>query len=132
VIVLDASAVVDFLLDTVPYADAVADILRANVDNVHAPHLLDVEIGHALRRYVLSQTLSSERADMAFDHLGALAITRYPHMYLVRRALELRKNVSVYDGVYLALAEALDAPLVTRDAALAHVPGVQARVEVIR
>jgi len=131
-IVLDASAVIDLLLDTPPHADVVADQIRANAGGIHAPHLLDVEVGHALRRYILAGALSSDRAIAALERLGNLPIARYPHHYLVRRALELRDNVSVYDGVYLALAEALEAPLVTRDAALARVPRLDVRVVVVR
>lgn len=75
--------------------------------------------------------MSSTNGRAALDDLAALRIERHPHGVFLRRAFELRDNASIYDALYLALAEALEATLLTRDAALANVPGVVARVEVL-
>ncbi len=71
------------------------------------------------------------RATAAFEDLADLPIRRFPHTELLPRAFELRANATVYDGIYLALAEALEAPLLSYDAALADVPGCDAAVEIL-
>lgn len=98
---------------------------------VGAPHLLDAEVGQVLRRYERLGDLDQAGARAALAHLAALPITRYPHGPFVGRAYDLRANVTVYDGLYLALAEALDAVLVTTDAALLGVPSCNAAVDVL-
>lgn len=125
--VVDASAIVQVL--TAPSgAPALVATLLADGD-IHAPHLVDVEVVSALRRLEHRRELSTDRADDARRDLADLPLNRYPHQALVERAWELRHTVSSYDAVYLALAEALDAPLVTCDARLSRVPGVAATVE---
>ena len=131
-IVLDASVVLDLLLRLPPHFERIARRIAAAAPGLAAPHLLDAEVGQVLRRFVRSGEVDPGRAAGALDDLGALPLTRYPHTPLVRRAFELRDNVTVYDGIYLALAEAVRAPLLTRDAALSRVPGCSATVEVIR
>ena len=130
-IVADASVVVDVLL----YPDsAAAHSLAprfARREAICAPHLMDAEVGQALRRFTLRGEISAVRAMQSFDDLAALPIRRYPHTALLPRAFELRSNVTVYDGIYLALAEALGAPLLSCDAALADVPGCAATVEIL-
>lgn len=130
-IVLDASAAIDLLLDRPPHGATIAAILTAEAPDVAAPHLLDVEVGQVLRRWILAGKLPAARARGAMADLADLTLVRYEHGPLVERALDLRANATVYDGVYLALAEALRATLVTRDAKLAGVPCCRARVRVV-
>lgn len=118
--VLDASAAVDLLLGAPPFAQAVEEQVLAARGGLHAPHLLDVEVAQVLRRFVLAGVLRQERAERAIERLGELSITRYPHLRLLPRAFELRRNLTAYDAVNVALAEALDVPLLTRDAGLAR------------
>lgn len=128
-IVVDASVVVDLLLDREPSAGRVTDLTAGQP--LAAPHLLDAEVGHALRRGVLRGGLPASMALAALDDLGRLRLVRHSHTALLPRAFELRDNATIYDGLYLALAELLGATLVTRDKALARIPRVEARVEVI-
>ena len=129
-IVLDASVVVDFLLGG-PSAETIAARLLAEASGLVSPHLLDAEVGQVLRRFVLSQQLSADRANEALRDFQALPIARYDHAPFLERAFELRDNVTFYDALYLVLAESLAALLLTRDAALASIPGHRARVEVL-
>jgi predicted nucleic acid-binding protein len=130
VIVLDASAFVSVLLRLEPSASAIAARLREPGESLHAPHLFDSEIVQTLRRYFLRGQLSSVRAGEALCDLADLRLTRYPHLPLVGRVWELRDNLSAFDAVYVALSEALAAPLITCDARLARAPGHHARIDV--
>ena len=130
-IVADASAVVEMLLGPGSPAGNVLARHFGEQDVVCAPHLLDPEIGQALRRLVLGREMSAARAQAALDDLADLPIRRFPHTALISRAFALRANVTVYDGVYLALAEALGAPLISCDAALGNVPGCKAEVVLV-
>ncbi|CAN5470120.1 MAG: type II toxin-antitoxin system VapC family toxin [Acidimicrobiia bacterium] len=130
-IVVDASVVVDLLLG--PGSDA-GDTLAEHLvqrEVVCSPHLVDAEVGQTLRRFVLRGELSGSRAVSMVEDLVNVPIRRFPHTGLLGRAFELRSNVTVYDGLYLALAEALESPLLTGDAALADVPGCRAAVDVV-
>lgn len=98
---------------------------------MHAPHLLDVEVAQILRRYAATGVITVLRGQEALQDLLDLVVTRYPHDVFLQRAWELRDNLTAYDAVYVALAEALGAPLVTCDGKLAAAPGHDARVEVI-
>ena len=129
-LVVDASAIVDLVLDMPPHAASIARRLRVQ-RFLAAPHLLDAEVAAALRKRVLQGKLPSADALTAVEDLSALPIDRFPHGALLARALELRDNASLYDALYLALAEALEAPLLTRDRRLAGVPGLMMQVEVI-
>ncbi len=129
-IVVDASAVIEVLLGT-PAASRVADRFFAGGETLHAPHLLDVEIAQVLRRYALAGALGAERGVEALEDLADFPIARYPHQPFLFRAWELRNNVTAYDAAYIALAEALDATLVTRDAKLASAAGHRARIELV-
>jgi predicted nucleic acid-binding protein len=131
VIVADASVVLDLVLGGGSEAgDALAARLRVG-EVVCAPHLVDAEVGQGLRRYVLRGELSTNRgAEMVRDFLD-LPITRYPHRGLLERAFSFLANVTVYDALYLALAEGLDCSLLTGDRALRVVPGCTAEVEVV-
>lgn len=128
-IVLDASAMVEILLQTTPAAPYAERVLAPEV-GLHAPHLLDVEIAQVLRRYVAMGLIHAERGRQAFRDLADFPIERYPHDLFLPRIWALRQHLTAYDAVYVALAEALDAPLLTRDRRLAAAPGHSARVEV--
>ena len=128
-IVVDASAVLEVLLQT-PVAARVGRRIFAAGETLHAPHLLDLEIAQVLRRYVRSGVISAKRGNEALTDLADLPLNRYPHVVLLPRIWQLRHNVTAYDAAYLALAEALDAPLVTRDRALTSA-GARVQVEVI-
>ena len=128
-IVVDASAIVEVLLQS-PAAVQVSRRIFAPGETLHAPHLIDIEITHVLRRYALTGAIPPERGEKSLAYLAQLPLTRYPHSVLLPRIWQMRANATAYDAAYLALAEVLDAPLVTRDRALAAAcPGV--RVEVV-
>jgi predicted nucleic acid-binding protein len=129
VIVLDASAVLEWLL-RLPAAGLVEDRM-ARAATLHAPHLLDLEVAQVLRRFERAGALDPGRGAQALADLADLPLERYPHDLFLPRIWSLRDNVTAYDGCYLALAEALRAPLVTCDARLAGVPGHGAVVEVL-
>jgi predicted nucleic acid-binding protein len=128
VIVVDASVVLEVLLRT-PAAAALESRLFARRQTLHAPHLLDLEVAQVLRRYLFAGDLDEERGAQAIADLGDLPLTRYPHDLFLSRIWELRHQASAYDAAYIALAEALDAPLLSRDGRLARSKGHRARVE---
>ena len=129
-IVLDTSAALAALAGR-PINDALLSRLREDGD-LHAPHLIDVEMVHALRRLVGSKALTMDRASDVRSDFADLAIVRYPHHPLADRMWELRHNLSAYDACFVSLAEALDVPLITTDAHLARTRGHQARIELLR
>lgn len=101
-------------------------------ESLHVPHLMDLEVLHVLRRQALRSSLSQRRSAEALEDLASIMFVRYPHTSLVERIWELRHNLTAYDSAYVALAEALSAPLVTMDARLAQAPGHNAMVELYR
>jgi predicted nucleic acid-binding protein len=127
-LVIDASALLLALLpgDVEDARDRLADEAE-----LHAPHLIDLEVANAARRLSRSGQLGANRAGALLDDLADLRIDRYPHLALLPRIWELRENLSSYDGAYLALAEALDAKLLTADARLARAAPESDRVELI-
>ena len=129
-IVLDASAALELLLGTDPGIRLGARLLGEN-ERLCAPHLLDVEVAHVLRRYERSGDLTSARAKAALVDLAELPIVRYAHAPLLLRMWQLRSNLTAYDAAYVALAEALECPLWTFDSKLAAAPGHRAQIEVI-
>ena len=128
-LVVDTSAVVAALVGRPPDR-RLTDRLGADGD-LHVPHLLDVELLHALRRLVRTGQLSEERAADARADFAELAVVRYGQQPLADRAWELRDNLTAYDATFVALAEALAVPLVTCDARLARAPGHRAAVELV-
>ena len=129
-IVVDASAVLETLLRA-PNAETVEKRLFDPSQTLHAPHLLDVEVAQVLRRYAGNGEIDDERGRAALADLADFPLRRYPHDFLLPRVWDLRKNLTAYDAVYVALAEALDAPLLTCDRRLATAPGHQARIELV-
>ena len=129
-IVADASAVLELLLRT-SKAQALDELLLSSDARLHAPHLIDVEVTQTLRRLVLGGDLGERRAVQAIDDFRGIRIERHPHADLVRRAWQLRTALTAYDAMYVALAEALDAPLVTCDARLARAHGHSAVVQAV-
>jgi predicted nucleic acid-binding protein len=130
VIVVDASALLEALL-RMPAADAVEERLFAPGETLHAPHLIDVEVAQVIRRFAAAGNIDGERGRLALADLADLRLSRYPHGLLLPRIWNLRHNLSAYDAAYVALAEALDAPLVTRDGRLAKAAGHRARIELV-
>ena len=129
-IVLDASAAADVLLNFGLRAPRIRERMAESDDDLHVPHLFEVEVLGVLRRFSLRGMLSQERARLALDRLSSMRLARYPHAAMLPRMWELRDNVTTYDAAYIALAESLEAPLVTTDARLARAPGIRAAVEV--
>lgn len=127
--VVDASALLEVLLRT-DAAAAVEERLFTG-GTLHAPHLLDLEVAQVLRRYERAEELSGRRGREALADLASFRIERYPHLPFLSRVWSLRANATAYDACYLALAEALEAPLLTRDRRLADIPGHGAMVEII-
>jgi len=129
-IVVDASVVAEVLLRT---ADGIAIFERLAVGGRmwHAPHLLDVEVMHVLRRYAALGDLPPARAAEAVELLRMLPLRRHSHEPLLERMWTLRANFTAYDSAYVALAEGLRAPLVTRDRRMANVKGLGITVEVV-
>lgn len=129
-IVLDASVVIEVLLQT-DDGIAVADRILTSNETLHAPHLIDIEVAQVLRRFVLRGEVKAERARQALEVLVEFPLTRYDHEPLLSRIWELRENLTAYDAAYVALAEGLDATLITRDRRLAAVPVLRGAVELV-
>jgi predicted nucleic acid-binding protein len=128
--VLDASVLVEFLTGG-ERAEGAERQIGASSGWLWAPYLVDAEVGHALRRNVRAGELSARAARAALTDLMDMRLQRISHDLLADRAWELRQNVSFYDGLYIALAEALEAPLLTLDSRLAGAAGVRAEIELV-
>ena len=129
-IVLDASALVELLLGS-PRGHAVAERIAEPTLALHVPHLADVEVAQALRRFVLDGELDAAQAAAALEDLRSLDVERHGHEPLLTRIWALRQNLTAYDAVYVALAEALEATLLTCDGRLARSPAVAGRAVLV-
>jgi predicted nucleic acid-binding protein len=128
-IVIDASALVELLLrgSTAPSVEQ-----RLTVDNsLHAPQLLDLEVVQVLQRHEARRQIDPKRCQEALDDLISLSLFRHPHDHLLPRVWQLRHNLTAYDAVYVALAEYLSAPLLTRDRRLVNATGHSAQIDLI-
>ncbi len=130
-IVLDASALVELLLNTAA-GRTIATRIADPALGLHVPHLADIEVAQALRRYARDGELDSVDAAAAIEGLRSLDLQRHAHEPLLGRVWELRQNLSAYDAVYVALAEVLDTVLLTCDGRLARAPGAARRVELVK
>ena len=130
-IVLDASALVELVLDT-PTGRVIASRIADPALGLHVPHLADIEVAQALRRYAKDGELDASAAAVALEDLRALDLQRHAHEPLLDRIWELRQNLSAYDAVYVALAEVLETVLLTCNGRLARAPGVGRHVELVK
>jgi predicted nucleic acid-binding protein len=129
-IVLDASALVELLLNTAA-GEKVARRIADPTLGVHVPHLADIEVAQVLRRFASSGELAADEAGDAIEDLQALDLQRHAHEPLLERVWSLRQSLSAYDAVYVALAEVLDTVVLTCDSRLARAPGLRRRVELV-
>ena len=130
-IVVDASVLANVIADDGADGKRARGELRAAVD-ASAPDLVEVETVAVLRKRWLAGTISDRRFATAIDHLESLDLDRYPTLPLMRRAYELRANLTAYDASYIALAELFSCELVTGDERLARAPGLRCSVRVLR
>jgi predicted nucleic acid-binding protein len=128
-LVVDASCLCEVLTGS-PGAEAVRRRLAADTDHA-APHIVDVEVFGIIRREVMRGRLDRTAAELAIDDLGSWPGQRFGHRFLLPRAWELRDTIRGWDAMYVALAEALDATLVTTDRRLAAAAGPTCRIETI-
>ncbi len=129
--VVDASVLVEYLTGGVQGEASRRQIGRVSPGWLWAPYLVDAEVGHALRGAVRAGQIPARKARLALGDLLEMRLQRISHVPLADRAWQLRENLSFYDGLYVALAEALEAPLLTLDARLAKAPGIRAEVELV-
>ena len=127
-IVLDASAAIDWLLQTT-VGKQIEERIYSRGESLHAPHLLDLEVAQVMRRLVREGVVSGPRAEQAIQDLLDLRVTRYPHFIFLPHIWRLRDNFSAYDAAYVALAEKLRATLITRDSRLASAAARAASIE---
>ncbi|MXW75379.1 MAG: type II toxin-antitoxin system VapC family toxin [Acidimicrobiaceae bacterium] len=130
-IVVDASVLSNSLADD-GLDGAEARNALSQAGEAAVPDLADVETAAVLRKRWMAQTITDDRFSTAIDILAGLPFRRYPISLFLRRAYELRSNITAYDAVYVALAEALDCELVTCDARLARASGARCHIRVLR
>jgi predicted nucleic acid-binding protein len=130
VIVVDASALIEALLRR-PAAKLIEPHLFAPGQTCHAPHLIDIEIAQVIRRFAAAGDIDDARGRGALADLADFPMRRYPHELLLPRIWDLRNNMTAYDAAYIALAEGLDAPLLTRDRKLAAAAGHSAKIALV-
>ena len=128
--VIDASVLVEYLTGA-EHASQAREAVLGEIERLWAPHLIDAEVGHVLRRAAAIRAIGAGRAQEALSDLVELPIKRVPHLGLLERAFELRSNISFYDALYVALAERLEMPLLTFDARLQRATRSTADVRLI-
>ena len=128
-LVVDSSALAPALADDGADGDTARARLRDQ--SLVAPELIDLETASVIRRQLQSGHLDARRAELALIDLVALPLRRISHRPLLARCWELRENLTVYDAAYVALAELLEAVLVTADTRLAKAPGIRCRIDVL-
>lgn len=128
-IVVDASVVVEFLL-RLPAARAIEARIFAPGEALHAPHLLDIEVAQVIRRYTAANLFDEFTCRRALSDLADLPLQRHAHEWLLPRIWSLRHNVTAYDATYVALAEAVEGVLLTKDRRLAAAAGSLVEIEV--
>jgi predicted nucleic acid-binding protein len=129
-IVLDASAAIELVLRTA-CAERIAERALDPRERIHAPHLVDIEVLQVLRRLTQAREITMDRAQTALEDFQALVLDRHAHTPLIRRVWVLRTMLTAYDAAYVALAEALEAPLITCDRKLSRASGHAAQIEFI-
>lgn len=129
-IVLDTSAMVEFLVGADPLGERVRAVVVG--EKLAAPHAVDLECAAALRGLVRGKKLPSAEAERALELLGNMSLERYGHVPMLTRIWQLRHNVWPYDAAYVALAELLDAELVTLDGKIETIPGISCTVRNLR
>ncbi len=129
-IVVDASALLEMLLRTPAATDVERRLSNAGW-SLHAPHLIDVEVAQVIRRYVRDGDVDAVRGRSMIGHLTAFPMRRYPPEPFLPRIWDFRQNFTAYDAAYVTLAEALDAPLLTRDRRLAAAAGRHLTVDLV-
>jgi predicted nucleic acid-binding protein len=129
-IVVDASCLLELLLNS-PRAKRIFEALNDHTDEISAPSLIDVEVCHVLRRYVMLKVVSAHRGKEAVEELAEFPMERFPHAVLLSRMWQLRNNLTAYDAAYVALAEVLECVLLTCDGRLASTRGHRAAIELI-
>jgi predicted nucleic acid-binding protein len=130
VIVVDASVLANVIGDDGSDGNRARQELRA-AREVASPDLVDVETVAVLRKRWLSKAISTARFAAAIDDLEDLDIDRYPSLRFMRRAFELRDNVTAYDATYVALAEILGCDLLTADQRLANAAGTRCTIRLL-
>jgi predicted nucleic acid-binding protein len=130
-IVIDASAAIELMLRT-ELGEKVEARALAPQERLYAPHLLDLEVAQVLRRLTQLKEITAARAQEALDDYAGLLVERAAHRDLLPRVWQLRDSMTAYDGAYIALAEALDAPLLTCDGKLARSRGHRAMIELLQ
>ena len=129
-LVIDASVLAVALIDDGPDGDLVRVRLRG--ERLAAPALIDLEVISVWRGLARGGHLDARRVGQALDDLQDLPMQRVEHTPFVARCWELRDNLTVYDAAYVALAEALQAPLLTGDRRLARATGPRCVIEVVK
>ncbi|HKT15463.1 MAG TPA: type II toxin-antitoxin system VapC family toxin [Allosphingosinicella sp.] len=129
-IVVDASVLIEVLVRPKERPQIAERILHPD-EQVHVPHLVDVEVAQVMRRFVRSGDITARLGKAILSDLAVFPLHRHGHDYLLPRVWELRENLTAYDAVYVALAELLEVVLLTRDRKLAGASGLRAKIELV-
>ncbi len=129
-LVIDTSALIDYLFQA-ERAEELNDLIEAPETDLHVPHLCDLEFVAGLKKELARGTLALDDALLTLADYGELALQRHGHEALMLRSLELRENFTPCDAAFVALAERIDAPLLTLDRHLARAVRAHTRVAVL-